>query len=124
MKLSTFFLLLATSSVLLAADPVEFQVGAFTFERPEQWKWIMPTSAMRKAQLEVPGTNQEKADITFYHFGPGQAAESKPMSIAGSDNSKVDQPRVRKLPKAELASILFKPREPSRAECLGAAATS
>jgi hypothetical protein len=72
MKLRFFFLLIATSAALLAADPLEFQVGAFTFSRPDTWKWITPSSAMRKAQLEVPGTNQEKAEITFFHFGPGQ----------------------------------------------------
>jgi hypothetical protein len=72
MTLRAFLLMLATSSALLAADPLEFQVGAFTFSRPDAWKWITPSSTMRKAQLEVPGTNQEKAEITFFHFGPGQ----------------------------------------------------
>jgi hypothetical protein len=66
------FLLVSTTAVLLAAEPLEFRVGAFTFTRPDNWKWIVPSSTMRKAQLEVPGTNQEKAEITFFHFGPGQ----------------------------------------------------
>ena len=72
MRLALLFLLIAANNILLAADPVEFQVGAFTFTRPSTWKWIIPSSTMRKAQLEVPGTNQEKAEITFFHFGPGQ----------------------------------------------------
>jgi len=72
MKFLTFLLIAATSASLMAADPLEFQVGAFTFMRPEAWKWIIPTSTMRKAQLEVPGVNREKAEITFFHFGPGQ----------------------------------------------------
>ncbi len=72
MTLRSLFLLIATSTALLAADPLEFQVGAFTFTRPDNWKWIVPSSTMRKAQLEVPGTNQEKAEVTFFYFGPGQ----------------------------------------------------
>ncbi len=72
MKLGLLVLLLAASDLLFAAGPVEFQVGAFTFARPDDWKWIIPASTMRKAQLEAPGTNQEKAEITFFHFGPGQ----------------------------------------------------
>jgi len=72
MTLRSLFLLIATSTSLLAADPLEFQVGAFTFTRPDNWKWIIPSSTMRKAQLEVPGTNLEKAEVTFFHFGPGQ----------------------------------------------------
>lgn len=77
MKLRFFFLLIATSATLLAADPLEFQVGAFNFSRPDTWKWITPSSTMRKAQLEVPGTNQEKAEVTFFHFGPGQGGGVK-----------------------------------------------
>jgi hypothetical protein len=77
MKLRSFFLLLATSSALWAADPLEFQVGAFTFTRPDTWKWIVPSSTMRKAQLVVPGTNQEKAEVTFFHFGHGQGGGIK-----------------------------------------------
>jgi len=68
---SILALALATGH-LFAADPVEFRVGAFQFSRPAGWKWIVPSSSMRKAQLEVPGENNEKADITFFHFGPGQ----------------------------------------------------
>lgn len=60
------------TETLTAADPVEFRVGAFEFSRPAGWKWIVPSSGMRKAQLEVPGENHEKAEITFFHFGPGQ----------------------------------------------------
>lgn len=59
------------ASMAVAADPISFTVGAFTFERPADWKWIVPTSAMRKAQLAVPGTEGE-AEITFFHFGVGQ----------------------------------------------------
>lgn len=55
------------------AGPIEFSVGAFTFGRPETWTWIVPSSAMRKAQLSVPGKDGgASAEITFFHFGPGQ----------------------------------------------------
>jgi len=54
-----------------AADPVEFQVGAFFFHRPVDWKWVNPESAMRKAELEVPG-DDGPAEVTFFHFGKGQ----------------------------------------------------
>jgi len=59
--------------VLSAADPVEFTVGGFRFERPSGWGWIVPSSAMRKAQLSVPGVEGETpAEVTFFHFGAGQ----------------------------------------------------
>lgn len=61
------------SGLVRAADPVEFSVGSFTFDRPEGWSWIVPASSMRKAQLGV--ANPEGGDageITFFHFGPGQ----------------------------------------------------
>jgi hypothetical protein len=57
--------------VTRAADPVEFGVGAFTFERPDGWQWIVPSSPMRKAQLNVPGEGAP-AEVTFFHFGAGQ----------------------------------------------------
>ena len=59
-------------SSLFALDPVEFQVGGFSFARPSGWGWIVPTSPMRKAQLEVVGDDEAKADVTFFHFGAGQ----------------------------------------------------
>ena len=55
-----------------AADPIEFSVGAFQFERPEGWQWVVPTSSMRKAELAVPNPDGEAAQVTFFHFGAGQ----------------------------------------------------
>ena len=55
-----------------AAAPVSFHVGAFSFTRPENWKWENPTSPMRKAQLSIPGKHGEMALVTFFYFGPGQ----------------------------------------------------
>lgn len=59
-------LLLAVTSAF-AEDPATFTVGAFSFTRPAEWKWVEVTSQMRKAQLQVPG--EQPGDITFFHFG-------------------------------------------------------
>ena len=67
-----FLLLLISCSLLVAADPVEFSVGKFHFERPEGWNWVVPTSPMRKAQLSIPGNNSDSGEVNFFHFGPGQ----------------------------------------------------
>lgn len=69
--LASGFLLMAGTIPAPAADPVEFQVGAFFFHRPVEWKWVNPESSMRKAELEVPGTGGA-AEVTFFHFGKGQ----------------------------------------------------
>ena len=74
---SLFLFFFIISSTLFAVDPVEFQVGGFSFSRPSSWGWVVPTSSMRKAQLEVSGANQSKADVTFFHFGPGQGGGVK-----------------------------------------------
>ena len=47
-------------------------MGGFSFARPSGWGWILPTSTMRKAQLDVVGDDGAKADVTFFHFGAGQ----------------------------------------------------
>ena len=71
-------LALLSAGFLHAADPIEFTVGAFTFERPEGWGWIVPSSPMRKAQLSVPAMGGgEAGDVTFFHFGPGQGGGVK-----------------------------------------------
>jgi hypothetical protein len=55
-----------------AADPVEFKVGAFTFDRPSGWAWIVPASPMRKAQLALTKEGAGTVETVFFHFGPGQ----------------------------------------------------
>ena len=64
-------LAIALPTAARAADPVEFGVGAFPFERPSGWQWVVPSSPMRKAQLAVPGQDGP-AEVTFFHFGAGQ----------------------------------------------------
>lgn len=69
--------LAAFASPVLAIDPSEFTVGGFSFERPGAWKWIVPSSPMRKAQLAVSSEEGAPADVTFLHFGPGQGGGSQ-----------------------------------------------
>lgn len=75
--LKLFALVLPLISVARAADPVEFTVGAFTFDRPEGWTWIVPSSPMRKAQLAVPAAEGDAGEVTFFHFGAGQGGGVK-----------------------------------------------
>jgi len=63
---------LASAVLAWALSPVEFAVGRFLFERPAEWKWEVPASSMRKAQLSVAGDEEGSAEIVFFHFGPGE----------------------------------------------------
>lgn len=45
------------------------EVAGFTFTAPTEWKSSPPTSSMRKAQFEAPCSTNEKAEVTFFHFG-------------------------------------------------------
>ena len=76
MLLTAVLLLLpALAGTVRAADPATFTVGAFTFKRPPDWKWVPPTSSMRKAQLRVDGAGGQTAEVSFFHFGPGQGGD-------------------------------------------------
>ncbi len=67
-------IILAAPALVRAEDPTTFPVGALTFTRPADWKWVPVNSPMRKAQLTVPGASADKAaDITFFYFGEGGA---------------------------------------------------
>jgi hypothetical protein len=70
--LVSFIALALFANTLPAIEPAEFAVGGFTFGRPAGWKWVVPSYSMRKAQLEVPGSEGGAADVTFFHFGAGQ----------------------------------------------------
>ena len=70
--LVSFIALALFANTLPAIEPAEFAVGGFTFGRPAGWKWVVPSSSMRKAQLEVLGSEGVAADVTFFHFGAGQ----------------------------------------------------
>lgn len=73
LRLTLAAAILTLASVLHAEDPATFEVGALKFQRPAAWQWVAVSSPMRKAQLKVPGADASKAaDITFFHFGPGQ----------------------------------------------------
>lgn len=74
--LSLFFACLASVGIAqqpsVQVAPESFEVGSFEFKCPEGWNWI-PATGMRKAQLQIPGKEgAAPADITFFHFGPGQ----------------------------------------------------
>ena len=67
-RIAVLALSLIASVTLIAADT--FPVSALTFTLPEGWKSVEPSSAMRKAQLSIPGKEGGKgADVTFFHFG-------------------------------------------------------
>ena len=70
------FALLGFSLLSLAvvhAQDAKFNVSAFTFTKPEGWEKTEPKSAMRKAQLQVPGKDGAgAAEVTFFFFGGGQ----------------------------------------------------
>ena len=66
---ASFLLSAIAVSAEQPAEPVK--VGAFTFPVPEGWKKVTPSSAMRKAQLEI-AQGSEKAEVTFFQFGAGQ----------------------------------------------------
>jgi hypothetical protein len=68
----SLFSVVAVAASVFAIEPSEFKVGGFNFDRPSGWKWVVPSSSMRKAQLSVPGAEGGTADVTFFHFGPGQ----------------------------------------------------
>jgi hypothetical protein len=58
-------------SVVAMAPAEPVKVGALSFTVPEGWKTVTPSSAMRKAQLEI-GQGSDKAEVTFFQFGAGQ----------------------------------------------------
>lgn len=69
-------LLLLVATIARGEDPTTFAVGGLSFQRPAEWQWVPVTSAMRKAQLKVPGAaGKEAAEITFFHFGSGQGGD-------------------------------------------------
>jgi hypothetical protein len=87
------------SLVSLHAEQVKFTVSAFSFTAPDGWKQVEPKSAMRKAQLEVPGAEGGKtAEVTFFFFGGGQGGDVKAnvqrwvgQFSGGSDVQKVEE---------------------------------
>jgi len=70
--LSVFVGVLFLLAPVNALEPIVFEVGSFSFQRPSDWKWVVPASSMRKAQLDFEGAGGGKAETTFFHFGAGQ----------------------------------------------------
>jgi len=70
--LTALLLFIATVAGVRANDPAKFKVGPCEFARPAEWKWVEPTSTMRKAQLQIAAKEGARpADITFFFFGDG-----------------------------------------------------
>lgn len=57
------------------AQSETIKVEGFTFSVPEGWRSVTPSSAMRKAQLEI-ARGPEKAEVTFFHFGADQGGSA------------------------------------------------
>lgn len=72
---TVFFAAVFFLSVAAAAPAEPVKVGAFTFNLPEGWKTVTPSSAMRKAQLEIV-QGSEKAEVTFFQFGAGEGGSA------------------------------------------------
>src|SRR5213594_4201041 len=66
------------TSAIAAEAPQSFKVCEFSFTRPASWEWVEVTSAMRKAQLKVPGKDGKNADVIFFFFGEGSGGGTKP----------------------------------------------
>jgi len=71
--------LFAALNGLRAADaPPTFKVSEFSFTRPANWEWVESASPMRKAELKVVDEKTKaKAEVVFYHFGPGNAGGTR-----------------------------------------------
>jgi hypothetical protein len=102
MKRFALLALALTSLLSLHAEDAAFTVSTFTFKRPEGWKQVEPKSAMRKAQLEVPGEGGGKsAEVTFFFFGGGQGGDVQAnvqrwmaQFSGGKETQKVDEQEI------------------------------
>ena len=68
---AALFFILSLIAVSAEQPASSVKVGAFTFALPEGWKSVTPSSAMRKAQLEIT-QGSDKAEVTFFQFGAGE----------------------------------------------------
>jgi hypothetical protein len=69
------FFLLAVVALPAQQTPEPVKVGSFSFVLPDGWKSVMPSSPMRKAQVEVT-QGSAKAEVTFFQFGAGQGGST------------------------------------------------
>jgi hypothetical protein len=69
--------LFLTGAILVQSDAraESVTVEAFTFNVPDGWKSVTPSSPMRKAQLEI-ARGPDKAEVTFFHFGADQGGSA------------------------------------------------
>ena len=71
MKILLTALVLGLSSLVFAED-AKLDVDGLSFTVPTGWKSVQPSSAMRKAVLQVTIPGQDKPlEAIFFHFGGG-----------------------------------------------------
>ncbi len=68
-RVALFALIALTLPVGARGETVK--VEELTFQVPDGWKSVTPSSSMRKAQLEI-ARGSDKAEVTFFHFGADQ----------------------------------------------------
>jgi len=101
MKSLLFALFLPALAAVAADAPKQFKVGDYTFSRPAKWESVEPSSAMRKAQLRVPG-EKASADVIFFYFGPGDGGGTQANvdrwlgQFSNATNKKVNETKVGK----------------------------
>jgi hypothetical protein len=82
-------LLLGLSTVAFAED-AKLDVDGLSFTVPAGWKSVPPSSAMRKATLQIPIAGQDKPlEAIFFHFGGGDV-ETNVTRWKGQLSGKVD----------------------------------
>jgi hypothetical protein len=101
------FVLLTPCLRSVGADaPAKFKVGEFNFNRPAGWDWVETTSAMRKAELRVPGKDKsdkkQSLEVAFFQF-PGGGGTTR----ANVDRwlGQFEEPREQLNPKVENKTV-------------------
>ena len=69
----TLFLIFSYFALLMSNSlhSKEIEVAGYQFSPPENWIASTPTSKMRKAQYTVKGSDNQNAEVAFFHFGQG-----------------------------------------------------
>jgi hypothetical protein len=89
MKILLTALVLGLSSLVFAED-AKLDVDGLSFTVPTGWKSVQPSSAMRKAVLQVTIPGQDKPlEAIFFHFGGGDV-DTNVQRWKGQLSGKVD----------------------------------
>ena len=69
--------LLLSLATFTFAEDAKVDVDGLSFTVPSGWKSVTPSSAMRKAVLEIPVAGQDKPlQAIFFHFGGGDVEQN------------------------------------------------